>query len=125
MKIVTTPRVVAGMLAVSFAAYFWLMNTFYTNAQAQAQETLYNEHVSGMESRLDEHIIASSIYRVEADLHDTEDKLWLLNEQMLVSTGNTPERRQKAHEYQQRIDALNSLKACLRSQHEGCELRAD
>ena len=116
MKIVTTPRVVALLVAGCFVGYFWLMNVFYTRAEAQED----TQDLKGMETRLDEHIMESTMYRLRTDMHDTEDNLWVLNEQLLVPGGNTPERRAKVHEYEQRIQGMKDLQDCLREHHTGC-----
>lgn len=124
-RIVTTPRVVVTIIGSCFAAYFWLSSTFYTQAEAQEALDVYIAHTDEIEQRLDQHIVSSSIYRVEADISDTRDKLWLLNEQMLIPEGSTSERRLKAHEYQQRIAALEGYKICLSTQHTGCAVLGD
>ena len=124
-KIVTTPRVVVIIIGACFTAYFWLSSTFLSKVEAQSAQDIYIKHSNEVEARLDQHIMSSSMYRVEADISDTRDKLWLLNEQMLIPEGNTTERRLKAHEYQQRIAALENYKTCLATQHTGCEVLGD
>ena len=113
------------LIGACFAAYFWLSSTFYTQAEAKESFDAYVAHTDEIEARLDQHIVSSSMYRVEADISDTRDKLWLLNEQMLIPEGNTPERRLKAHEYEKRIESMENYKLCLTTQHTGCDLQGD
>lgn len=125
IKIVTTPRIIATLIAGSFLGYFWLTSTFWTRIEAQEAADAYTESHTEIETKLEEHIQQSSIYRVNADLQDTQDKLWTLNEQIRRPNGDTSERREKAEQYTRRIVELQELKMCIQEDRTVCIIKID
>ena len=105
-----TPRVMIISIAAIIAMYGWLFMTFLTKAEAGEITTLLSAHIT-----------EATLYRIDLDIDNNQDKLWLLHERMNeVENGSTSERRQKADEYERRIDDLKSAKLCLQRGESNC-----
>lgn len=63
--------------------------------------------------KLDNHIIDSTLYRIDRDIKDIRDKCWQLEEKMREDGGNTPERRRKLAEFEARVDELEKQRDCV------------
>lgn len=100
-KIKIGVKSLAGLIACIFVAYFWLLATFATDAEA-----------GELAEKLQNHIVESMIYRIDLQIDDIEDKKWALQEKMAEENGNTVDRRQKIAEWNKRMENLKAKKLC-------------
>jgi hypothetical protein len=106
-----TPRIIALIIIATIGFYSWLFITFFTKAEA-----------SEITAQLSAHITEVTLYRVELDIDNIEDKLFDLRERMNEPNGNTVERRKKANEFERRIARLKEQKECIYSGKQNCNL---
>ena len=104
-----TPRVIAAIVACIIGFYVWLFMTFVTQTEA-----------SEYTNQLRDHITEVSLYRINTDIDNNQDKLWLLRESMNEAGGNTSDRRKKADEYKRRIEHLKEQKDCIHDGGRNC-----
>ena len=97
------------VIAFVVSMYGWLFMTFVTKADA-----------GEFTAQLSAHIITADLRFVKADLESNQDKLFDLRERMNEEEGDTSDRRQKADEYERRIDDLKSAKLCLQRGESNC-----
>ena len=94
------------LITAIIGMYAWMFMTFLTKAEAGEITTLLSAHIT-----------EATLYRIDLDIDNNQDKLWLLRERMAEGeNGSTSERRQKADEYTRRIDKLKERKECI---HQG------
>lgn len=108
-KIIISPRVMALILASIIGGYLWLFANFVTKAEA-GQYT----------QALTEHITEATLYRLEADLRDADDKAWALEQQMTEPGKDTPSSREKLREYQKRVQKISEALRCIRAGNQNC-----
>ena len=106
-----TPRIIVLIIIATIAFNGWLFLTFLTKAEA-----------SEITEQLSAHIIEATLYRIEADIDNNQDKLFDLKEKMNELKGDTQDRRRKANEFERRITHLKEQKICIYEGGDNCYL---
>lgn len=108
-KLIISPKVVILICVAVILSYAWFVTTFITKSEA-----------GEIQKALADHITESTLYRLEADKNDVEDKAWTLEQLLIEPEQNTPGRREKLREYQKRIERKNEALRCIRADEKNC-----
>lgn len=99
--------VAIALILCCWQIYVWAGGEFVSKAEGKA-----------IVVKLDNHIIDSTLYRLDRDIQQANDDIWKLEERMQDPSGNTPERRQKLAEYRTRAANLTLKRDCVLSNRE-------